>query len=1090
MNQLRFFRTGLTLLFLLAISFSQSQTINTTYKTSINAKFAGLDKTKVPTKLLINQAMEFAELADYAGAMSATNFTTKGKFTNIYNTLLMSRVNATVTGLINPNTFKTNWENLRAPNKIVLSGLYYKYNKFKNDAYPNFLVNNNDVITDKYVNGLWQNPYIDQQVFAIASPILIYNSLSLQVTLPASLWYTNQATSVQSIAIDFGNGAGYQTMTLGQVRTINYTASGTYEWKYKLILTNAQILYSHSKLKIDIPVLDTAPTNPNSSTQAIQSNGTLLASQAIINPPASSCADVAVIPFTGTRQYLGAANSATLQIKYLQNDCVIRNPLIVVEGFDSGLLGVENPFGEVSYIQFLNSIFRSFSFDLINQVTNKDIIYINFNNCKDDLRRNAYLVEDIIKWVNTKKAQAGSTTASIVIGQSMGGVIARYALRDMEVQQGLNPTVTAWQHKTNLFVSHDAPQQGANIPLGVQYFARHLADQFIDTPLGDYQISLDGGNNISIADIQSLLNAQGTKQLVANSINSSFGLDNTTFNTFQTELRNLGYPLQTRNIALSNGNYCANPQEFNPSAKLFSLYGNASATALTTFLTTLLQPITNVGFAYLAYEFNEPGLLLGLLPGSSTFTMNFNAKALPIAGTSSQIYNGSISYTKKIFSLFGWNPQITVYLTDKSFNNPVNLSFDNYPGGNYQLPFNFQSTTVNNSFVNLGISAYLASSFNFIPTTSALDIGLGNISLNNSDYLEKYNATFPPVAPKNTPFVNFTTSLPDNNNVNEAHISFNRRNGNWLATELDNNTLNNQIFDCSFICAGSEISGNSIVCSTANFTAPASPATTFAWSVTQGANLVTLTNANSATCTLTRNGALSGSVTLALTLSNALCGATVITKSIYVGIPSFPATGEITGPSDVTFYQTVSYTYTGAVSGYSWQIIAPSTDNGGQSCGWQILSGQGTSTITAKAGCVEASAVIQISQSNTCGTATKYMFTMNTNPNNGGSGGGDPNPCDPNLSVYPNPLSNNSNLNLNLIRPIPDPCNDPNARILSNATVINQVKIYNFFGVLVYSNNSNIASLNLNNLNLTPGNHILNVFTSDGKILRDVLVVQ
>jgi hypothetical protein len=172
MNQLRFFRKGLTLLFLLASGFSQSQTIDTNYKTQINAKLAGLDKTKVSNKLLINQAMEFAELTDYSGALTTTNWATKGKFTSIYNTLLMSRVQTTDPSLVSPTVFKNNWDNLRAPNKIVLSGLYYKYSKFKPDAFPNYLVNNNGVVTDKYVGGVWQNPYIDQQVFAVASPII------------------------------------------------------------------------------------------------------------------------------------------------------------------------------------------------------------------------------------------------------------------------------------------------------------------------------------------------------------------------------------------------------------------------------------------------------------------------------------------------------------------------------------------------------------------------------------------------------------------------------------------------------------------------------------------------------------------------------------------------------------------------------------------------------------------------------------------------------------------------------------------------------------------------------------------------------
>lgn len=154
MNQKLFFKMSLALLCFLSICLAHAQTINTSYKTAINAKFAGLDKTKVPTKLLINQAMEFAELTDYSGTITNTNWATKGKFTDIYNTLLMSRTQTAVAGLVSPTVFKTNWDNLRTQNKIVLSGLYYKYSKFKPDAYPNFLVNNGGIITDKYVGGV------------------------------------------------------------------------------------------------------------------------------------------------------------------------------------------------------------------------------------------------------------------------------------------------------------------------------------------------------------------------------------------------------------------------------------------------------------------------------------------------------------------------------------------------------------------------------------------------------------------------------------------------------------------------------------------------------------------------------------------------------------------------------------------------------------------------------------------------------------------------------------------------------------------------------------------------------------------------
>lgn len=135
----------------------------------------------------------------------------------------------------------------------------------------------------------------------------------------------------------------------------------------------------------------------------------------------------------------------------------------------------------------------------------------------------------------------------------------------------------SWNHQANLYISHDAPHQGANIPVAIQYFARHLADQFISTPLGDMNINVTGnGGAVSIEDLQNLLDAPGTKQLLANYINSGFSLNNNVGDTFRAELQNMGYPQQTRNIALSNGNHCAIPQNFNPGDNLFSLTGRSN----------------------------------------------------------------------------------------------------------------------------------------------------------------------------------------------------------------------------------------------------------------------------------------------------------------------------------------------------------------------------------------------------------------------------------------------------------------------------------------------------------------------------------
>ena len=869
MNKLLFLGKGLLLLCFFATQLVTAQTVSTDYATQINSTFSNLDKTRIPHKLLVDYAMEFEELSNFNGVLTSNNITNKGTYTGIYNTLLMARVNANVTGLVNPTIFKNNWDNLRQTNKIVLSGLYYKYNEFKPNAPNNTITITNGKLYDKFVGGIWQNPYDEKQVFAVTAPIVKYNSLSMQVQLPTALWYTNQASNVQSIEIDFNDGLGYQTVTFGQIKNVAYTTAGLKEWKYKLTLTNNQILYSHSKIQIDadIPPIVAATFR-----------------RTITQPCSQNAFGVDEVDFNGTRQYVGTSNQAILEIDYALNDCVIRKPLIVVEGYDSGLLGVENALGEVAYKDFKNSYLYSGSYSLPSQINTYDIIYINFKKGNDYMQRNAYLVEDVIKWVNSVKQ---GTQQNVVLGQSMGGVIARYALRDMENQLASTGNQT-WNHKTNLYISHDAPHQGANMPLSIQYFARHLIDQFVSTPLGDMNINMsNSGGNVSISDLETLLNQPGTKQLLNNYVASNFGINNSVGDSWRTELRNMGYPQQTRNIALSNGSHCANPQNFNPNDNLFTFNGGGQTKLLTDLLLYFIPYGNLISGISLAVLFNEPGLLIGILPGNSKFELDFWGNALPTAGATNQIYHGNVRFTKTLFKLFGWTPRITVTLTNRDYSAPGGPSYDYYPGGKYQSFISGGGTSISNVFGSFGIQMSARDNFNFIPTPSALDIGNGSVALNNADFFTKYNSATPPVAPKNSPFINFSTSF-NTSGTNENHISFNTRNGNWLALELDSNATNNDNFNCSFICADSQIIGTNLLCTSSTFSAPANTSF-YNWTITQGASLVTLTGNGTPNATLTALPDVSGAVTLSLTMGDngAKCGNITLTKTIWVGKPSF-----------------------------------------------------------------------------------------------------------------------------------------------------------------------------------------------------------
>jgi hypothetical protein len=550
-----------------------------------------------------------------------------------------------------------------------------------------------------------------------------------------------------------------------------------------------------------------------------------------------------------TKDFQGVFGSARLQIDDLNNDGIITRPLIVAEGFDSGLLGVENEFGESNIQDFIDEA-SDMTGNLAGEINSYDIIYVNWDNPRAHLQLNAYVLEEVINWVNQEKEP--NADQNVVLGQSMGGVIARYALAYMEDDPNLD-------HDTKLYISHDAPHQGANIPLGIQYFARHLADQFIGTPLGDFSFNANDGE-ASIGDINALFNQPGTQQLLSSYIKPNFELDtNCLHDDWMAELVLKGYPTQTRNIAISNGSHCANTQEYDYNASLFKMNGNGRTGPLTDMLGTFLGLSDNIGLALL---FNEPALVLGVLPGSSRFDLDFNARALPVANTTANIYTGNISYTKKIF----WFLNVTVTLTDRDYNNPVSLSYDKYAGGRYELfdgvdDFIFPNlseddiedlentlgidfdvddfNTIINAFIGNGnINFNTEDTFGFIPVTSALDVGAGATILNNQDYFRVYNAANPPTGNLEIPFHNFITAYFDNSSENEQHISFNFRNGDWLAAEL---VENEQFFNCSYACGDVSINASSALCTSATFSVPEG-ADSVEWSVSPSNSGVSITS--------------------------------------------------------------------------------------------------------------------------------------------------------------------------------------------------------------------------------------------------------
>ncbi|GAB3638488.1 hypothetical protein GCM10027422_40780 [Hymenobacter arcticus] len=100
-----------------------------------------------------------------------------------------------------------------------------------------------------------------------------------------------------------------------------------------------------------------------------------------------------------------------------------------------------------------------------------DIVYLDFSDGAGLIQHNAMVLVELLQWINQADDRTADAEETLVIGASMGGQVARFALAWME-QQNLC-------HNSKLYVSFDSPHRGANVPLGLQYLFDRLQGAWI-----------------------------------------------------------------------------------------------------------------------------------------------------------------------------------------------------------------------------------------------------------------------------------------------------------------------------------------------------------------------------------------------------------------------------------------------------------------------------------------------------------------------------------------------------------------------------------------------------------------------------------
>jgi hypothetical protein len=163
-------------LFFLCSFLSVSAQIETdsSFSTQMNNVFANVDKSKVPYGILRDYAMEFTNLSQFNGAaaLADSNLTAMGTLYEVYYTLLTGRIYNSATGFIKTDSISNWWDNARQPGRITLAGLFFQYARFKDNAANNYITVSGGQLYDRYVGGVWQDPYQPEKAFVISPSVM------------------------------------------------------------------------------------------------------------------------------------------------------------------------------------------------------------------------------------------------------------------------------------------------------------------------------------------------------------------------------------------------------------------------------------------------------------------------------------------------------------------------------------------------------------------------------------------------------------------------------------------------------------------------------------------------------------------------------------------------------------------------------------------------------------------------------------------------------------------------------------------------------------------------------------------------------
>lgn len=238
---------------------------------------------------------------------------------------------------------------------------------------------------------------------------------------------TNDPSALRAIAFDPGDGGGFRALALGADIVAHYASIGPRTARVRVTLADGTTLDASFTFQVD----------------------------ALATP-----APVDTLHVTAAEPWMGDVGTGLGYVDLAPGHATITRPVVVVEGFDiDNSMGWDELYALLNQENLLETL-RSEGFDLV---------VLDFTDATLPIEENALVLEALLGQV---EVEAGPGVQMPVVGASMGGLVARYALAQLE-NSGTG-------HQVNTFISFDGPHEGANIPLGIQYWFNFFSGQSAD----------------------------------------------------------------------------------------------------------------------------------------------------------------------------------------------------------------------------------------------------------------------------------------------------------------------------------------------------------------------------------------------------------------------------------------------------------------------------------------------------------------------------------------------------------------------------------------------------------------------------------